>query len=216
MQSTTARGTARIAALLLASGAIAYTAPADAQVMPSFTGAPNIGNANRNQSGYAKPAAPPPAALPGTQSSTSAAPPTTLPSMMDPTQALFDAINRGDIAAARDAISRGADVNAQNELGMTPIQTSLDLGHNDITFLLIASGAGQPTGGPPTGGRIQQTATKVTPVKRASLIRHQTPAHRTRMVADTPPPAPQLPQLYAGNGGTPIPQAGFLGFSPSR
>ena len=30
---------------------------------------------------------------------------------LQPTDALFDAINRGDIAAARDALNRGADLN---------------------------------------------------------------------------------------------------------
>ena len=47
---------------------------------------------------------------------------------MEPNDALFDAINRGDIAAARDAISRGADLGARNILGMTPMELSVDLG----------------------------------------------------------------------------------------
>jgi hypothetical protein len=216
MQSTISRALARTAALFLASGTIAFTAPAYAQLMPSFTGAPNIGNSNR-QPGYGRAVPAPPAGLPGAQSSTGPAPETVVPSMMDPTQALFDAINRGDIAAARDAISRGADVNGQNQLGMTPIQLSLDLGHNDITFLLLSSGAGRPSGEPSNNGAIQQAAAaKPGPVKQASLIRHKPSAHRTHVVADASSAEPQLPQLYAGNGGTPIPQAGFLGFNPSR
>lgn len=215
MQSTASRAFARVAALFLASGTIVFTAPAQAQLMPSFSGAPNIGNSNRQPS-YGRAAPPPPVGLPGAQSSTGPAPETVLPSMMDPTQALFDAINRGDIAAARDAINRGADVNGQNELGMTPIQLSLDLGHNDITFLLLSSGAGRPNGAP-NGGSIQQAAAaQSAPTKQASLIRHKPSAHRTHVVADATSAQPELPQLYAGNGGTPIPQAGFLGFNPSR
>jgi ankyrin repeat protein len=211
MQPTISRALARTAALFLASGTIVFTAPAQSQLMPSFSGAPNIGNSNR-QPGYGRAAPAPPAGLPGAQSSTGPAPETALPSMMDPTQALFDAINRGDIATARDAINRGADVNGQNELGMTPIQLSLDLGHNDITFLLLSSGAGRPS-----GGSIQQAAAaKPAPMKQASLIRHKPSAHRTHVVADASPAEQELPQLYAGNGGTPIPQAGFLGFNPSR
>ena len=197
MQSTITRGLACAAALLLASGTIAFTPPARAQRLPSFSGAPNIGNANR-QPNYGKPAPPPPAGLPGAESSSGAAPMTTLPSFMDPTQALFDAINRGDIAAARDAIGRGADVNGQNELGMTPIQLSLDLGHNDMTFLLLSSGAGRPSGGSnggpsggsPPNGPIQQAATKPAPVKQASLIRHKPSAHRTHVQVDASPADP--------------------------
>ncbi|MBV8458807.1 MAG: ankyrin repeat domain-containing protein [Acetobacteraceae bacterium] len=214
MRSSISRALARTAALFLASGTIVFTAPAQAQLMPSFSGAPNIGNSNR-QPAYGRAAPPPPAGLPGAQSSTGPAPETVLPSMMDPTQALFDAINRGDIAAARDAISRGADVNGQNELGMTPIQLSLDLGHNDITFLLLSSGAGRPNGGS-SGAPVQQAAAKPAPMKQANLIRHKPSAHRTHVVAYASPAEQELPQLYAGNGGTPIPQAGFLGFNPSR
>jgi ankyrin repeat protein len=57
---------------------------------------------------------------------------------MPPTDALFDAINRGDIAAARDALNRGADLNGVNVLGMTPMELSVDLGRNDISFLLLS------------------------------------------------------------------------------
>src|ERR1700757_1385559 len=60
------------------------------------------------------------------------------PSDMEPTDALFDAINRGDIGAARDAISRGADLRGHNVLGMTPMELSVDLGRNDISFLLLS------------------------------------------------------------------------------
>ena len=57
---------------------------------------------------------------------------------MSPNDALFDAINRGDIAAARDALSRGAELDAHNLLGMTPMELSVDLGRNDISFLLLS------------------------------------------------------------------------------
>ena len=57
---------------------------------------------------------------------------------MEPTDALFDAINRGDINAARDAISRGANLRGHNVLGMTPMELSVDLGRNDISFLLLS------------------------------------------------------------------------------
>src|SRR5271170_22232 len=64
----------------------------------------------------------PPPAVPGAASnSANVAPATSTPGEMEPNDELFDAINRGDIAAARDAISRGADLGGRNVLGMTPI-----------------------------------------------------------------------------------------------
>src|SRR5437868_4091148 len=64
----------------------------------------------------------PPPALPGAQSQSGAAPATKLPTDMSPNDALFDAINRGDIAAARDSLNRGADLSARNMLGMSPME----------------------------------------------------------------------------------------------
>ena len=81
----------------------------------------------------------PPPALPGASSRGDAvAPATRLPNDMSPNDALFDAINRGDVAAARDALSRGADLEARNMLGMSPMELSVDLGRNDISFLLLS------------------------------------------------------------------------------
>src|ERR1700722_18556247 len=94
-----------------------------------------------------KPAAPaakiaPPPALPGAESNRPVVPATRPPTDMEPTDALFDAINRGDIGTARDAISRGADMRGQNVLGMTPLELSVDLGRNDISFMLLSMRAG--------------------------------------------------------------------------
>jgi hypothetical protein len=85
----------------------------------------------------AAPKVPPPPALPGAESNGTAAPPSRLPSDMEPTEALFDAINRGDASGARDAISRGADLHGQNVLGLTPLELAVDLGRNDIAFVLL-------------------------------------------------------------------------------
>jgi hypothetical protein len=60
----------------------------------------------------------PPAALPGAQSNPDEVAPRASIDL-PPNQALFDAINRGDITVARDAIGRGADLDAHNVLGMT-------------------------------------------------------------------------------------------------
>ncbi len=67
-------------------------------------------------------APPPPSALPGARASKTVAPAAPDATGMDPTAALFDAINRDDVAAARDALSRGAALQADNVLGMTPLQ----------------------------------------------------------------------------------------------
>ncbi len=137
--------------------------------------------------------------------------------MMDPTDALFDAINRGDIAAARDAVTRGADLGGHNLLGMTPIQLSVDLARNDITFLLLSNGGGQSAAaerGPPGGGKtaaqlLSASAVSGKPVNRKAARPAQT-------VRATGPAPQQMPRLFAGNGGTPIPTAGFLGFDPGH
>jgi hypothetical protein len=134
---------------------------------------------------------------------------------MEPTDALFDAINRGDIGAARDAINRGADLHGHNVLGMTPIELSVDLGRNDISFMLLSmrgSDEDQP-GQPPA-----KNVPKPPPVRQAK----QAPVHPTRRLTTSapeptaPPAPPPAARLFSGDGGTPIPDAGFLGFDPSR
>ncbi|MDQ2764920.1 MAG: hypothetical protein M3Y22_16010 [Pseudomonadota bacterium] len=134
---------------------------------------------------------------------------------------MFDAINRGDIVAARDALNRGADLNGVNILGMTPMELSVDLGRNDISFLLLSmrgedSGRGSRALGrdtSPSGpsGRPARTENRATPAK--STFANPTP-RKTNQAANTSgsvkPPA--MPKLFANDGGTPLPSAGFLGF----
>lgn len=158
----------------------------------------------------AKEQAPPPA-LPGASSGgNAAARPQAArpPADVAPTDALFDAINRGDMAAARDAINRGADLSGRNILGMTPMELSIDLGRNDISFLLLSMRGDTP--------RQASAATAAKPPGRA------TPAP-TRQASRPPPrsvpvaqPAQQAPRLFANDGGAPIPNAGFLGFGGQR
>jgi hypothetical protein len=170
----------------------------------------------------AKPAAAPPPSLPGAVTQSDRVSPAKGTVIADPNEALFDAINRGDIASARDALDRGADLEAHNVLGMTPIDLSVDLGRNDITFLLLslrngdlqlthrgaaltaaaqAAPGGKPAPAgtkPPTAGTKQAARAAATPpVKQA---------------AQTAPAAPVTPRLFAGDGGTPNPSVGFLGF----
>jgi len=150
----------------------------------------------------------PPAALPGAQSNPDdVAPRANID--LPPNQALFDAINRGDITVARDAIGRGADLDAHNVLGMTPIDLSVDLGRNDITFLLLSMRGSAPP--PAVADGPAPAAGKGRTVLASSKV---APKLVTRTVTEsrgTPAPAP-IRQFVSTDPGTPAPKAGFLGF----
>lgn len=188
-------------------------------MMPSHTGlgtptGPVVGN-GANTAERPKEQAPP--AIPGSHVDQPEAAPAQSPTAdMQPNEALFDAINRGDITAARDAISRGADLNARNVLGMTPTDLSIDIGRNDITFLLLSMRS-----------LFAQDQSKTTKVAARPGARGATAARvasefgspftstmkSPRSGAITPASAQQVaPRQFAGDGGAPVPQAGFLGF----
>lgn len=158
------------------------------------------------------PAVAPPPALPGAASDgAGAAPLTRVPADMEPNDALFDAINRGDVASAREALGRGADLHARNLLGMTPLELSIDLGRNDISFMLLSMRAADDTGATqprPTTAAKSERKPQVRQVKR-------TPAHNATSVAAAEK-ANRTPRLFAGDGGEPNPSAGFLGFDSGR
>ncbi|MCO6420011.1 ankyrin repeat domain-containing protein, partial [Siccirubricoccus sp. KC 17139] len=86
------------------------------------------------------PERPPPPALPGLQyrRAPEAIPADPNAGDLSPNAALFDAINRGDMAAARDAVARGADIDARNVLGLTPIDAAVDQGRTEIMFYLLS------------------------------------------------------------------------------
>ncbi len=158
-----------------------------------------------------KAAEPPPAAVPGARSRPDSVVPADRASAdLPPTEALFDAINRGDIASARDALSRGADLDATNLLGLTPTELSVDLARNDITFLLLSM----------RGGSSSQRSQQVQPVRVAQppvngRQRTRTPA-RTRSAPIEAATRPQSSSSFASNGGTANPAVGFLGFNAAR
>lgn len=161
---------------------------------------------------------PAPPALPGSRAEpTAVAPASRIPTDMPPTEALFDAVNRGDLATAKEAIGRGADINGTNVLGLTPLELSVDLGRNEISFLLLSlrGGAGYSTSGGPPGS---QAAAK--PPTRAERLAADRAARAERgarpTAAEAAPAAPQSARLFSGNGGAPAPQAGFLGFDAGR
>ncbi len=186
-------------------------APAFAQSAMSGNTALGLPSARANKP--QGPVQPPPPAIPGAQSTPgTAAPPDRPITDMAPNAALFDAINRGDITAARDALNRGADLNAQNVLGMTPIDLSVDLGRNDITFLLLSM-----RGGSDQAGTAVAAAASPPPAPRREATRSRRAVEvsaRMRVQAPAPPPPPRTAPLFAHDGGAPVPQAGFLGFDP--
>ncbi|HTW29194.1 MAG TPA: ankyrin repeat domain-containing protein [Acetobacteraceae bacterium] len=151
----------------------------------------------------------PPPAIPGAQSQPGAAAPADHSATdMPPNEALFDAIDRGDITAARDALNRGADLDARDPLGMTPVDLSIDLGRNDITFLLLSlRGSVGGDGAPPAA----QAASSVQPSPAHHHRQGRVEAEiRRRAPRNTAPPVAD--EQASLGGGTPVPQAGFLGF----
>jgi hypothetical protein len=190
-------------------GAAAQIPGHSATSTPSFdTPGGALGTSNSEAAKQAPQQQPP--ALPGASSSAGgAAPASKLPTDMSPNDALFDSINRGDIEAARDAISRGADLDARNLLGMTPMELSVDLGRNDISFLLLSYRGGS------SQSRARVAGTGVETGARSAAGKTAKPAHATKQ-ASVAAAAPRTPRLFAGDGGTPIPTAGFLGFDTGR
>jgi hypothetical protein len=181
------------------------TAPAFAQIGPSSGGSNNAVSLRQKPEDTVSPRQIQPPALPGAQAHGAVAPATKLPSDMSPNEALFDAINRGDIASARDALSRGADLDSHNILGMTPMELSVDLGRNDISFLLLSfRGGDTPRRGPPL------------PVLAEKPGNGKTKAPAPARIAVVRKAPDQSPKLFANDGGAPVPSAGFLGFDARR
>ncbi|MBP0443418.1 ankyrin repeat domain-containing protein [Roseomonas sp. SSH11] len=185
---------------------------------------------------------PPPPALPGLANRRAAEPiPAETPSVnLRPNEALFDAINRGDMAAARDAVARGADLNARNQLGLTPVDAAVDQGRNEIVFYLLSTRGSTGTGptmapaepAPPPAarrGRPGRDAAPAAPAESALLPPQEPPARPSGLLSD-PPRGGELPagsvstgtattaraRLFAGDGGMPRPEIGFLGFDAGR
>jgi len=116
---------------------------------------------------------------------------------LSPNAALFDAINRNDLPAARDAVARGASLSARNVLGLTPIDAAVDQGRNEIAFFLLQARATEGRG--------------AAPPPEPTTRRAAAPAPRI-VAAPARPAEPQRPRLFANDGGTPQPEIGFLGF----
>jgi hypothetical protein len=150
--------------------------------------------AKRAEAEKEKQAQEPPAAIPGAESSGEVAPASKNAAEMSPNDALFDAINRGDSAAARDAMNRGAQLDAKNVLGQTPIDSAIEANRNDITFMLLSLRGAVGSGARPkvAAAAVRLTGTQGTHVKASHAMAQQAPR-----IADR---------------GTPNPAVGFTGF----
>jgi len=184
------------------------------------------------------PAAPPPPGLPGAVSNSNPTPPSRPSQAASPNDALFDAINRGDMAEAQDAISRGADLNARNVLGMTPLELAVDLNRNNIAFLLLSIEHEHAAAAAGTNSALSLSVPPMPaamPASGSAAGGHQVTGTDDGLgqgsVADlllaNQPPAPSSPQggsiakaaitpdppVMAGSF-APDPSVGFLGFGP--
>ncbi|HYF07840.1 MAG TPA: ankyrin repeat domain-containing protein, partial [Acetobacteraceae bacterium] len=133
----------------------------------------------------------------------------------------FDAINRGDLAAARDAVGRGADLDSRNVLGLTPLESAIDQGRYEIYFYLVSARGSVRNAPPPPEANMTpaQRAARDRQL-RAEAERQAREAARAAAVAAGAgrgaAPAPAGPRLFAGDGGAPQPDVGFLGFDAGR
>jgi hypothetical protein len=111
----------------------------------------------------------------------------------DPTTALFAAINNGDYNAAQDAVGRGANIDAQNNLGETPLDLSIALNRTQITFMLLSARNEM-------GGTVAESGPPPAPARPAKPVRVSSA------------PVVMKPPVMGNATGTPNASAGFLGF----
>jgi hypothetical protein len=155
---------------------------------------------------------PPPPALPGLQSRRAPEPIPADPTQnLAPNAALFDAINRGDLPAAREAVARGADTEARNVLGLTAVDAAVDQGRTEIMFYLLSVRSGS-RGGPAE----EAPAAPPPPPQRSARRVAEPPAPRRAAAEAAAPAAVSNPRLWAGDGGSASPEIGFLGFDAGR
>lgn len=212
-------------ASLLLPAALLLTLPAGAAF------AQGIGGSPPPAARQAAPQLAPAPALPGLAGRRAPAPIEAEPGQnLSPNAALFDAINRGDLAAVRDAVARGADLGARNQLGLTPLDAAVDQGRTEISFYLLSArepsrGAEPPgqanLGGPPSSparrspARREAASGEGAPTSGSSALAAQATLAASA-AARNQASAPRGARLWAGDGGTPRPEIGFLGFDAGR
>jgi hypothetical protein len=120
----------------------------------------------------------------------------------NPTDLLFDAIAVGNAEVVRDAVARGANLNARNVLDQRPVDFAIDVGRSDIALTLLSL--------------MRASATPERPAAAPPAATPSRPAARAPVATIAPPAPPRTPTLWANDGGAPQPAIGFLGFDASR
>ena len=80
-------------------------------------------------------------AIGGLWMSTLASKPQKVVAVQAPDISIYDAANDGNIEAVKQHLADGADVNAKNDFGSTPLIAAALKGHKEIAELLISQGA---------------------------------------------------------------------------
>jgi hypothetical protein len=196
----------RLIPLLATAGILALPGAASAQFAGPPPAAPGA-------------APPPPAALPGLAARQAPEPiPADPNANLSPTAALFDAINRGDLAAARDAMTRGASLDERNVLGLTAIDAAVDQGRNDILFFLLSARRTVRGPAPPPEASLSpaQRAARDRAAREEAARAARAAAGAGRGPVPRGPPPVLRPRLFANDGGAARPEVGFLGFDAGR
>ena len=138
----------------------------------------------------------------------------------DPTKVLFSAINQGNYAEARAAVARGANLQASNALGETPVALSVALGRNAITFMLLSvlHEGGAVASNPATSSKAGAPKTNVASAPHSKSVPHGRVTHTNRaeparrVMADSAGTRKLSAPPAGAATATPDPSAGFLGF----
>jgi hypothetical protein len=155
---------------------------------------------------------------PGAQPPASQVPGARAPRQGTATEQLFDAINQGEIEDVRASVGAGADIGARNVLGLTPLDLAIDLGRTDVALYLMSLGRVRDRALAPLP---QDTATQRDLARGAAQQRRAEEAAieaalRQRGPAVSGQGIVAVAPLWQGNGGTPNPGIGFLGFDAGR
>jgi hypothetical protein len=97
-------------------------------------------------------------------------------------------------------------------LGLTPIDAAVDQGRTEIMFYLLSVRTGIRAAPPPPEATTPAAATPPRPGRREPPV----PAPAVERNVPVPMPVARNPRLWAGDGGAPQPEIGFLGFDAGR
>ena len=82
------------------------------------------------------------------------------PTAKAPDISIHDAIEKGNIEAVKQHLAAGADVNAKNKYGSTPLHRAIEAAHKEIAELLITNGADVNAKGEADATPLHYAATK--------------------------------------------------------